>query len=92
LIARGSHRLGRIPEQEIDTVVERCGTCACLAERGDVWAYATLILHASEGARRPRRRRVLQPTIRPRPYRTDCSFTQSEPLELQIAANRASLS
>ncbi|MGY4394977.1 hypothetical protein ACVWZA_000138 [Sphingomonas sp. UYAg733] len=60
LIAPGSHRLGRIAEPEIDAVVERCGTIACLAQRGDVWLYATLILHASEVAARPRRRRVLQ--------------------------------
>lgn len=33
LIAPGSHRLGRIPEAQIDEVVERCGTCACLADR-----------------------------------------------------------
>lgn len=60
LIAPGSHRLGRIAESEIDTIVARCGTIVCLAERGDVWLYATLILHASEAATRPRRRRVLQ--------------------------------
>lgn len=60
LIATASHRLGRIPEAEIDEAVQRCGTRACLANRGDIWAYATLILHASEPARRPRRRRVLQ--------------------------------
>lgn len=60
LIAPGSHRFGRIPEEEIDAVAERCGTHVCLADRGDIWAYATLILHASEAAGRPRRRRVLQ--------------------------------
>ncbi|MGH6612899.1 phytanoyl-CoA dioxygenase family protein [Sphingomonas sp.] len=37
LIAPGSHRLGRIAESEIDAIVERCGTIACLAKRGDVW-------------------------------------------------------
>jgi len=31
----------------------------CLAERGDIWAYATPILHASDAARRPSARRVL---------------------------------
>ena len=60
LIAPGSHRFGRIPEDQIDAVVGRCGTEVCLADRGDIWVYATLILHASEAARRPRRRRVLQ--------------------------------
>ena len=60
LIARGSHRAGRVAEQDIDAVVAGCGVVTCLAERGDVWLYATPILHASETAARPQRRRVLQ--------------------------------
>ncbi|MBX3565349.1 MAG: phytanoyl-CoA dioxygenase family protein [Sphingomonas sp.] len=60
LIAPGSHRLGRIAEPEIDSVVAQCGAHACLAERGDAWLYAMPILHASAAAGMPRRRRVLQ--------------------------------
>jgi hypothetical protein len=60
LIAPGSHRLGRIPERDTLAIVERCGVAACLADAGDVWLYATPILHASEAALRPARRRVLQ--------------------------------
>ncbi|QEN91376.1 phytanoyl-CoA dioxygenase [Labrys sp. KNU-23] len=60
LVAPNSHRFGRIAEPDIADVVARCGTAACLAERGDVWLYATPILHASEAAAEPRRRRVLQ--------------------------------
>ena len=60
LIAPGSHRVGRIGESEVDAIVERCGTTACLAEAGDVWLYATPILHASAAAYAPTRRRVLQ--------------------------------
>ena len=60
LVAPSSHRFGRIAEPDIADVVARCGTAACLAERGDVWLYATPILHASEAAAEPRRRRVLQ--------------------------------
>jgi ectoine hydroxylase-related dioxygenase (phytanoyl-CoA dioxygenase family) len=60
LIAPGSHRYGRVAENHIACTIERCGIHACLADRGDLWAYSTLILHASEAARRPRRRRVLQ--------------------------------
>ncbi|MGJ3628858.1 phytanoyl-CoA dioxygenase family protein [Sphingomonas sp. MMS24-JH45] len=57
LVAPGSHRLGRIPEAGIAAAVARCGTATCLAAAGDVWAYATAILHASAastacGARR----------------------------------------
>ena len=60
LIAPGSHRLGRIAEADIRSAVEKCGTSVCLAEAGDVWIYATPILHASEAALNPSRRRVLQ--------------------------------
>ena len=60
LIAPGSHRLGQIPEGEVKAVVQRCGTATCLADAGDVWLYATPILHCSEAARDPAHRRVLQ--------------------------------
>jgi hypothetical protein len=60
LIAPGSHRFGRVPVDEIDQVVECCGTFACLAAPGDIWAYATPILHKSDAAQDPARRRVLQ--------------------------------
>jgi hypothetical protein len=60
LVAPGSHRLGRIAERELAGVVERCGVAACLAEAGDVWVYATPIVHASAAARGERHRRVLQ--------------------------------
>lgn len=60
LIAPGSHLLGRIAESEVPQVVRRCGTVACLAEAGDIWIYSTPILHASEAAREPAHRRVLQ--------------------------------
>lgn len=60
LVAPGSHRMGRIAERDIAEVVARCGTAACLAEAGDVWAYSTPILHASEAASALTRRRVLR--------------------------------
>ncbi|MBU1347254.1 MAG: phytanoyl-CoA dioxygenase family protein [Alphaproteobacteria bacterium] len=60
LIAPGSHTLGRIAIGDVDQVVKRCGTVTCLAEAGDVWIYATPILHASEAANAPTSRRVLQ--------------------------------
>lgn len=60
LIAPGSHRLGRIAEPEIPAAVERLGILACLAQRGDVWAYATPILHASAASVGHAQRRVLQ--------------------------------
>ena len=60
LIAPGSHLLGRVAETGIETAVARHGTAACLAEPGDIWAYSTPILHASDAASEPRRRRVLQ--------------------------------
>lgn len=60
LIAPGSHRRGRMAIHEIDRVVRDCGTRACLAKAGDVWSYATPILHASSAAVIPTRRRVIQ--------------------------------
>lgn len=60
LIAPGSHLLGCLPDREIDSAAARCGTAACLADRGDIWLYATAILHASAAATVPKHRRVLQ--------------------------------
>lgn len=60
LIAPGSHRFGRIAEGDVPSILASCGLFTCLAERGDVWLYATPILHASATAKAPLRRRVLQ--------------------------------
>lgn len=60
LIAPGSHRLGPVAERDIAAAVSRFGVHACLAEAGDLWAYGTPILHASDRASNPARRRVLQ--------------------------------
>lgn len=58
--ALGSHRLGRVAAGDAaDRAVEH-PMIDCLAQAGDVWAYATPILHASDRAEPPRRRRVLQ--------------------------------
>jgi ectoine hydroxylase-related dioxygenase (phytanoyl-CoA dioxygenase family) len=60
LIAPGSHLLGRVAEAEIENEVARHGVFACIAKAGDIWAYSTPILHASDAATEPRRRKVLQ--------------------------------
>lgn len=60
LVAPRSHTYGRIPVADVDEVVRRCGTATCLADAGDLWLYATPILHASEAASEPTSRRVLQ--------------------------------
>jgi len=59
LIVPGSHRLGRVAATRAAEVAREIGQAACLAEAGDLWIYATAIVHASERARHPRRRRVL---------------------------------
>jgi len=59
-VALGSHRLGRIAADQAGARAAEHEIITCLAEIGDVWAYATPILHASERANPPRRRRVLQ--------------------------------
>jgi ectoine hydroxylase-related dioxygenase (phytanoyl-CoA dioxygenase family) len=60
LVAPGSHKRGRIPTAEIPEVVRRCGIITCLAAAGDIWLYATPIIHASDPSSEPRHRRVLQ--------------------------------
>lgn len=60
LIAPCSHRAGLIPVDKVEDVVRQHGISACIAEAGDVWLYATPILHASDAATKPMNRRVLQ--------------------------------
>lgn len=59
LYAPGSHRFGWLPAREVEAMVTRCGIASSPAAAGDAWIYPTLILHASEPALRPTRRRVL---------------------------------
>jgi hypothetical protein len=59
-IALGSHRRGLIAEGCVAAVVAASDVCACLAHAGDVWAYATPILHASHRSASNSPRRVLQ--------------------------------
>ncbi len=60
LIAPGSHAIGRVAVKVIGDVVRERGIIACLASAGDVWLYSSPIIHASEVASVPARRRVLQ--------------------------------
>ena len=60
LIAPGSHLFGRVPEADTGELVGRCGTAMCTADRGDVWMYATAIVHASAASTGHAHRRVLQ--------------------------------
>jgi len=59
-IAPGSHRAGLVAVDTIAEVVRHHGSHDCLAAAGDIWLYATPILHASDRATHPARRRVLQ--------------------------------
>jgi hypothetical protein len=59
LVVPGSHRQ-RVAEQEIAATVDSLGTETCLAAPGDIWVYALPILHKSDRAVAPARRRVLQ--------------------------------
>jgi ectoine hydroxylase-related dioxygenase (phytanoyl-CoA dioxygenase family) len=59
LIVPGSHRLGAISAGHASDVARRFGHVRCRANVGDVWVYATPIVHASERARSPTRRRVI---------------------------------
>jgi hypothetical protein len=59
-VAPGSHRLGQIAAPDAARIAKAHPILTCLAEPGDVWAYSTPILHASDRAAAPDRRRVLQ--------------------------------
>ena len=59
-VALGSHAQGRVSAAEAEAVASAAAQIVCLAAVGDIWAYRTPILHASERALRPRHRRVLQ--------------------------------
>ncbi len=59
-IAAGSHLLGQIPADQAGSVASSGEQRVCCAEAGDIWAYRTPILHTSERAATPARRRVLQ--------------------------------
>lgn len=60
LYVPGSHALGKLPVDSIAELARKQGHAVSLAKAGDVWAYATAIVHGSEAARKPNRRRVLQ--------------------------------
>lgn len=59
-VALGSHRLGRVPAEAAAREAQLLPQLVCLARAGDVWVYSTPILHASDRADPPKRRRVLQ--------------------------------
>jgi len=59
-VAVGSHRLGRVAAGDSAAQAEALERRVCLASTGDIWAYRTPILHASDRASGERRRRVLQ--------------------------------
>ena len=65
LIAPRSHKKGLVPVDQIDSIVSECGVFACFAQAGDIWIYSTPILHASDKAIDPNRRRVLQVDFSP---------------------------
>lgn len=59
IVALGSHR-ERVDAASAAHVANASTKLTCLACAGDVWMYATSILHRSPRALIPRRRRVLQ--------------------------------
>jgi len=59
-IALGSHRAGRVAAEAANAVAGAHPTIVCLADAGDIWAYRTPILHASDASAGRGRRRVLQ--------------------------------
>jgi len=60
LAALGTHKLGRVAASQAEAVAMEHEVLTCTARAGDVWVYATPILHASEPSRSSVHRRVLQ--------------------------------
>ena len=60
LIAAGSHVHKKVQIEKIEQVVSEHEVHSCLASRGDIWAYKTPIIHASEASASNKSRRVLQ--------------------------------
>ena len=58
-IIPGSHTMGRITVDRIDGIVSVSTPFICTAAAGDVWVFSSAILHASDAAHNPSRRRVL---------------------------------
>ena len=59
LVVKGSHKLGKLLDEEVEQVAEKSETLICTAEAGDGWLYATPVLHASARAFGKRQRRVI---------------------------------
>lgn len=58
-VVPGSHTLGRLDKADIIAATADRNSLVCLAERGDILAMRPLLLHRSQRARQPLRRRVL---------------------------------
>lgn len=57
----GSHLEGRLTDDAVAALARTAESFACIARRGDIWAYRTAIVHGSKAVRAAgRRRRVLQ--------------------------------
>ncbi len=59
LVAKGSHCLGKVAEDTVDSLVEGSEILASHADAGDGWLYATPVLHASARSTSDRQRRVI---------------------------------
>ncbi len=59
-IASGSHRHGRVKDEDVCGIVTNSEIAQCLANPGDVWVYATPVLHASAASTSKLGPRVLQ--------------------------------
>ena len=55
----GSHRWGRIPEEQIPTIRERTPEQVCVVGAGGAFLMRPLLLHASSPSRVPGHRRVI---------------------------------
>lgn len=60
LIAKGTHKLGKVRQVDTLKTVKEYEEHICTALAGDIWIYSTPILHASKKSKIQKRRRVIQ--------------------------------
>jgi len=59
-VLRGSHRHGRLTDEQISQLKHECEEVTCIVPAGGVLMMRPLLLHASSPAKMPRHRRVIQ--------------------------------
>ena len=83
-VLRGSHRHGRLDDEQIDQLKRTSDEVTCLVTVGGVLMMRPLILHASSPAKNPRHRRVIHLEYAARPLPAPLRWFESEGLSSKL--------